>query len=79
MAPLRSRFPQKERCWPICRAAAGFLLELGGDLRAGNWFSTAACSSEEDAEALGREVAQKLLDAGAGRILQLAGRSVGQS
>src|SRR5580704_18248017 len=43
MAPLRSRFPQKERCWPICRAAAGFLLELGGDLRAVNWFSSPAC------------------------------------
>ncbi len=40
---------------------------------------SAACSSEKEAEALGREVAKKLLDAGAGRILQLAGRSVGQS
>jgi hydroxymethylbilane synthase len=40
---------------------------------------SAACSSEKEAEALGREVAKKLLDAGAARILQLAGRSVAQS
>jgi hydroxymethylbilane synthase len=40
---------------------------------------SAACGSVKEAEALGREVARKLLDAGAGRILQLAGRSVGQS
>ena len=39
----------------------------------------AACSSEKEADALGRAVATKLLDAGAGRILQLAGRSIGQS
>jgi len=38
-----------------------------------------ACSSVNEAEALGRQVAQKLLDDGAGRILELAGRSVGQS
>jgi hydroxymethylbilane synthase len=36
---------------------------------------SAACSSVNEAEALGHEVAKKLLDAGAGRILQLAGRS----
>ena len=40
---------------------------------------SATCGSEKEAEALGSEVAKKLLDAGAGRILQLAGRSVGQS
>ena len=40
---------------------------------------SAACGSVNEAEALGRQVAQKLLDEGAGRILELAGRSVGQS
>jgi hydroxymethylbilane synthase len=40
---------------------------------------SAACSSVNEAEALGRQVAKKLLDAGAGRILKLAGRSVGHT
>jgi hydroxymethylbilane synthase len=40
---------------------------------------SAACASVNEAEALGRLVAKKLLDAGAGRILQLAGRSVGHT
>jgi len=40
---------------------------------------SAACTSKKEAEELGREVAKNLLDTGAGRILQLAGRSVGQS
>jgi hydroxymethylbilane synthase len=37
------------------------------------------CSSIRDAELLGREVACELLGAGADRLLQLAGRSVGQT
>jgi hydroxymethylbilane synthase len=40
---------------------------------------SAACDSIRDAQALGRAVATQLLDAGADRILKLAGRSVGQS
>jgi hydroxymethylbilane synthase len=40
---------------------------------------SAACASVSEAEALGRQIAKKLLDAGAGRILQLAGRSVGHT
>jgi hydroxymethylbilane synthase len=41
--------------------------------------SSAPCSSVEEAESLGRQVAKNLLDAGAGRILELAGRSVGHT
>jgi hydroxymethylbilane synthase len=37
------------------------------------------CVSHSDAEALGREVAGELLGAGADRLLQLAGRPVGQA
>jgi hydroxymethylbilane synthase len=37
------------------------------------------CASESDAESLGRKVAGELLGAGADRLLQLAGRSVGQA
>jgi hydroxymethylbilane synthase len=37
------------------------------------------CSSIRDAKLLGREVASELLGAGADRLLQLAGRSVGQT
>lgn len=37
------------------------------------------CASMADAESLGREVAGELLAAGAGKLLRLAGRSVGQS
>jgi hydroxymethylbilane synthase len=37
------------------------------------------CASESDAESLGRKVAWELLGAGADRLLQLAGRSVGQA
>jgi hydroxymethylbilane synthase len=37
------------------------------------------CASESDAESLGRKVASELLGAGADRLLQLAGRSVGQA
>ncbi|MGA8143957.1 MAG: hydroxymethylbilane synthase [Candidatus Acidiferrales bacterium] len=40
---------------------------------------SAACASVNEAEALGRKVAGDLLEAGAERILRLAGRSVGQS
>jgi hydroxymethylbilane synthase len=40
---------------------------------------SAACSSLNEAESLGRQVAKNLLDAGAGRILELAGRSVGHA
>jgi hydroxymethylbilane synthase len=40
---------------------------------------SAACASVSEAEALGRQIAKKLLDAGAGRILELAGRSVGHT
>ncbi|HSY58823.1 MAG TPA: hydroxymethylbilane synthase [Terriglobales bacterium] len=40
---------------------------------------SALCDSIKDAQALGRAVATQLLDAGADRILKLAGRSVGQS
>jgi hydroxymethylbilane synthase len=40
---------------------------------------SAACSSLSEAESLGRQVAKNLLDAGAGRILELAGRSVGHT
>ena len=39
--------------------------------------SAAGCDGEADAELLGRRVAQELLEAGAGRLLELAGRSVG--
>jgi hydroxymethylbilane synthase len=35
-----------------------------------------ACGSANEADALGRSVAKELLDAGAGRLLRLAGRSV---
>lgn len=38
-----------------------------------------SCVANSDAEALGREVASQLLGAGADRLLQLAGRSVGQA
>lgn len=38
-----------------------------------------ACGSVEEAVTLGRTVAKQLLDAGADRILRLAGRSVGQA
>jgi hydroxymethylbilane synthase len=37
------------------------------------------CATGSDAESLGREVAMELLGAGADRLLQLAGRSVGQA
>jgi hydroxymethylbilane synthase len=37
------------------------------------------CATTRDAELLGREVARELLGAGADRLLQLAGRSVGQA
>jgi hydroxymethylbilane synthase len=37
------------------------------------------CATDSDAESLGREVAGELLGAGADRLLQLAGRSVGQA
>jgi hydroxymethylbilane synthase len=37
------------------------------------------CARDADAESLGREVAGELLGAGADRLLQLAGRSVGQA
>jgi hydroxymethylbilane synthase len=37
------------------------------------------CATTRDAESLGREVACELLGAGADRLLQLAGRSVGQA
>lgn len=39
--------------------------------------ATAACENLTDAEELGRRLAKELLDAGADRLLQLAGRSVG--
>jgi hydroxymethylbilane synthase len=38
-----------------------------------------SCATARDAEALGHEVASELLGAGADRLLQLAGRSVGQA
>jgi hydroxymethylbilane synthase len=41
--------------------------------------AAAACGSVTEAVALGKNVAKQLLDAGAGRILKLAGRSVGKS
>lgn len=41
--------------------------------------SSATCGSVGEAVALGKKVAAELLEAGAGRILMLAGRSVGQS
>jgi hydroxymethylbilane synthase len=37
------------------------------------------CANVSDAESLGREIAGELLGAGADRLLQLAGRSVGQA
>jgi hydroxymethylbilane synthase len=40
---------------------------------------TTICSSASDAEALGRRVAADLLEAGADRLLKLAGRSVGHA
>ena len=49
----------------------------GSESRRGH--ASAPCDSAKDAQALGRKVATELLDAGADRILKLAGRSVGQS